>query len=508
MESLALWAGTVVAAIAAAAALWIPNRRRALAALTLALLLAPILIAADNWDSQRFLDLRDSPALLSASLAVAAAIIALGVVLLLRRPRLLPLALIALLPFRIPIDLGSSTVNLLLPLYAVLAAGLIAAWLRPERVLPEPWARRPGLIGAIGPLLGVAIALYALQGAYADDLSTAVENLCFFFLPFAALFIFVAAARWDRRLLRATVIVLAVEGLVVSLVGFGQLATGEIFWNQKLIDGNEAHPYFRVNSLFFDPNIMGRYLAVTMIAMAAVVAWGGRREVLRAGAVFVVLLAALVLTYSQTSMLALLVGLLALGLARWGAIRAVVAAAATLVVVGLVVVGLGGGGLTAETTGRTGLVSGGLEIAADRPVSGYGSGTFADQFERRFGGGDGIAVESHTEPVTVAAEQGVIGLAVFAAFLLVTGAGLWLAAGVGIAPARDPIAASLLAGYAAMVAHSLGYAALLTDPITWMLLALALALPGRVAVPDAVANRPVADRPPARPQPRAPAAAG
>ncbi len=506
MDSLPLWAGAVVAAVAAAAGLWIPDRRRALAALTLAMLLAPVLVAADNWNTERFLDLRDSPALIAGAALAAAAIVGVIVVVLLRRPRLLPLALIAVLPFRIPVDLGASTVNLLIPLYGVLAAGLIAAWLRPERLLPEPWARRPGLLGAIGPLLGIMIALYALQGAYADDLSTAVENLCFFFLPFAALFVFLAAAPWDRRLLRLTVIVLAVEGLVVSLVGFGQLATGELFWNEKLIDGNEAHAYFRVNSVFFDPNIMGRYLAVTMVALAAVATWAGRREAVGATLVFVVLLAALVLTFSQTSMLALLAGLIALGLARWGVVRAAGAALAATAAVALVVTGLGGGGLTAETTGRTGLVSGGLEIAADRPLSGYGSGAFADEFERRFGGGDGIAVESHTEPVTAAAEQGAIGVLVLAAFLVVTGVALWRAAGVGRRPARDTVVATVLAGYAVIVVHSLGYAALLTDPITWMLLGLAVALPGRLAI--SAAERRAADRAPVQRRPRAPAAAG
>jgi O-antigen ligase len=507
MDSLPLWAGTVLAASAAAVGLWIPDRRRALAALTLAIVLAPVLVAADNWNTERFLDLRDSPALIAGVTLVAAAIVGVVVVVLLRRPRLLPIALVALLPFRIPIDLGTSTVNLLIPLYAVLAAGLIAAWLRPERMLPEPRAHRAGLLGAIGPLLGTMIGLYALQGAYADDLSTAVENLCFFFLPFAVLFVFLAAAPWDRRLLRLTVVVLVVEGLVVALVGFGQLATGELFWNEKLIDGNEAHAYFRVNSLFFDPNIMGRYLAVTMVALAAVATWCPRREAVRAAVAFVILLAALVLTFSQTSMLALIAGLLALALARWGVVRAALAAVVATAALALVVTGLGGGGLTAETTGRTGLVSGGLEIAADRPVSGYGSGTFAGEFERRFGGGDGIAVESHTEPVTAAAEQGAIGVLVLAAFLVVTGVALWRAAGLGRGPARDTVAATVLAGYAVMLVHSLGYAALLTDPITWMLLALAVALPGRLAI-AAAADRRAADRAPMPRRPRAPAAAG
>jgi len=268
-----------------------------------------VLISADNWQSERFVELRESPAVLGVALLAGLALLAAGARLLVGRPWLLPILLIGAMPFRIPIELAGTTANLLLPLYAVLGAGLIAAWLRPERLLPEPPAR-DGLTGAIPPLLAGVVVLYGLQAGYADDLSTAVENVSFFFAPFAALFLFVSTARWDRSLLRTALVVVAVEALVVAVVGFGQAATGELFWNEKVIDGNEAHTYFRVNSLFFDPNIMGRYLAITMILLAGVVAWGARerRAALLAGGAFVVLLAALVLTYSQTSMLALIAG--------------------------------------------------------------------------------------------------------------------------------------------------------------------------------------------------------
>lgn len=501
MDSLALWIGSLAAALAAAAALWLPERRAKIAALTLAMLLAPLLIAADNWNGDRLLELRDEPALIALAALAAVGLIAGGALLLIRRPVFLPLALIAALPFRIPIDLGGSTANLLLPLYVVLAAALLAAWLRPEAILPRaPTGSR--LLGAIGPLLGAVIVLYALQGAYADDLSTAVENLCFFFIPFAAVFLLLASAVWGAPLLRLVVYVLALEGLVFALVGFGQFATGQLFWNDKVIDGNEAHAYFRVNSLFFDPNIMGRYLAITLTALAAVATWGARRDALRAAAVFVVLLVALVLTFSQTSMLALLAGLLAIALARWGVVRGALAAAAVAAVLALAVFGLGNGGLTAETTGRTGLVSGGLELAGDRPLTGYGSGSFAAEFEGRFGAEDGIAVESHTEPVTVAAEGGLIGLIGYAALLLIPGLGLWRAAGVGSRPAGDVVVAAVFAAFVAMVVHSLGYAAFLTDPITWALLALGVGLgaPGFAAVPAAVRD-PAADLAPAKVEP-------
>ena len=40
-----------------------------------------------------------------------------------------------------------------------------------------------------------------------------------------------------------------------------------------MLEANELKPYFRVNSLFFDPNIYGRFLALTMIVLAASLLW-------------------------------------------------------------------------------------------------------------------------------------------------------------------------------------------------------------------------------------------
>ena len=70
---------------------------------------------------------------------------------------------------------------------------------------------------------------------------------------------------------------MVIEALVFSLVAFGQYAAGDVFWNPEVIASNEAHTYFRVNSLFWDPNILGRYLAVTMAVLATAVAFGRKR---------------------------------------------------------------------------------------------------------------------------------------------------------------------------------------------------------------------------------------
>ncbi len=98
-----------------------------------------------------------------------------------------------------------------------------------------------------------------------------------------------------------------------------------------MISGNEAHPYFRVNSLFWDPNILGRYLAVTMTVLAAIVAYG-RRPKRGLGAprrCFALFLVLLVVSFSQTSIAGAVRGLLVLVAARWGVRAGIVAGAAT-----------------------------------------------------------------------------------------------------------------------------------------------------------------------------------
>ncbi|HEX2388576.1 MAG TPA: O-antigen ligase family protein [Solirubrobacterales bacterium] len=490
MDEPLLWLGTLLCALAAAAGLVPVLRRRIrLAALTLGVALAPVLVLADSWDSSRIADLRDRPALLLVAAIAATAGIVIGGWIFRRRPTWLAPALVAAMPFRIPIDLGGGDANLLLPLYAVIACGLAAtlygAWRDPA---PEPAPsaqsaqsaqsdRRGWWLGAVGWALAGVVVLYALQAAYADDITRGLQNVAFFLAPFAALYLLLAEARWDRRGMRAIVWVLAIEGLVFLLVGAAEYASGELLWNDKVISGNEAHTYFRVNSLFWDPNILGRYLAVTMTVLAAIVAYGRRpSEVRGAAACFALFLVLLVVSYSQTSTLALLAALLVLVAARWGVTRGIGAGAATLVALVAAVVLIAGGGLSSETTsGRAGLIDGGLEIARDHPVVGLGSGGFADEFTARYYEGEGFAAESHTEPVTVAAEQGIVGLLAYAGLLVVSFGALLSATGLELRKrARGTaLAATLLAVYALMFVHSLGYAAFLIDPITWAVLAIA-----------------------------------
>ena len=179
----------------------------------------------------------------------------------LRWPILLPLLVVAALPFRIRLHVaGGQAVNLLVPLYVVIGAGVLATR-RGDRAGPDQAAAscRSRCVLA----LVLVICLYALQTIYSEDVAFAARNVGFFLVPFAILFSLLAEATWDRRLLKLGLRAWFVaEGLVLAAIGIGQYADQHIFWNGKLDASNDFHFYFRVNSLFWDPNIYGRYLVL------------------------------------------------------------------------------------------------------------------------------------------------------------------------------------------------------------------------------------------------------
>jgi O-antigen ligase len=132
------------------------------------------------------------------------------------------------------------------------------------------------------------------------------------------------------------------------------------------------------------------------------------------------------------------------------------------------------------SSGRFDLMRGGLSMFAARPFGGFGSGAFAERFRSREKVGSREAASaSHTIPITVAAEQGIVGLAAYV-FVLVAAFAL-LFGGLGALRDRAPplrlvSRAYLAAAFTALVLHTLLYAAFLEDPITWTLIAAAIVL--------------------------------
>jgi O-antigen ligase len=217
-----------------------------------------------------------------------------------------------------------------------------------------------------------------------------------------------------------------------------------------------------------------------MIAVAAVVAWTSkRRDIALCGIALAVLWAALVLTFSQSSFAALLAGLAVLAALRWS-LRPVAIILAVLVTVGGlgVAVALAVRGdfpspreVNRATVGRSKLVEGGLELWADRPLHGFGSGSFQEEYRRKRDlTRPSDVTASHTTPITVAAEQGLFGLALYVVLVVV--ALRTLLAGARASLARVFFAAA----FVALVVHTIFYAAFLEDPTTWVLLAAGAAL--------------------------------
>jgi putative inorganic carbon (hco3(-)) transporter len=445
--------------------------------------------------------------------AVAVGVAALAVVsglaaAMARRPQLFALLVVVALPFRIPIQAAGITSNLLVPLYVVVGAGALAFIVRSARARGLPKTELVSVAGgsarALGGqvwmrwlirLLALNVGLYAVQSLYSPDFEKALQQMVFFYVPFALMFCILRQMEWTPRLLRDCLVVAAVLALAFAGVGFAEYATKTLLLNPKLIAANDVHTYFTVNSVFFDPDIFGRFLALVMVLVAGALLYGrSRGEQLAALAALAVLWGGLVLTLSRSSLGALLLGLGVLGALRWRA-KPILAAAAAVVVVGIAAVAISpktfglNQGLNGASSGRAGLVSGGAQLFAHRPVWGYGSGSFQVRYRALNPKSTSTLSASHTIAITIAAEQGLIGELPYIALVVV--AAVVLLAGVRASPYRAAIGAAFLA----LMFHTELYADFLEDPLTWTLLGAGLALArgargaaavGKAAAADAV----------------------
>jgi O-antigen ligase len=485
----------IVAALLAAGAVVLGGARARAWSTLGALVLAPVLLVSDIWDTDQVRPLRDHPSVAVVGVVAGLAVLGALAVLFDRRPWAFPLAAAFAIPFRVPIASGGSTANLLVPLYVVVGAGALAYAV--PRIFGEraERAERERKATAIEWLLAAAVVLYAVQAWSSDDFDKALENVVFFYVPFMLLFALLARIQWSRELAVRVLGVLVGLALVFACVGFVEYATRHLFLNPKVIASNQFESYFRVNSLFFDPNIYGRFLAIVMLGVATVLIWSRRpRDIWASAGVLAVLWAGLLLTLSQSSFAALLLGLLVLAGARWsprwalgvGGAALVIGALFVLVAPSSVRLDLGSSkSADTATSGRYDLVKGGVDLFADKPLAGYGSGAFSRAYRRAEKGSAEKAVSaSHTIPVTVAAEQGVVGLALYVALL--AAAFSMLFRGVR----EDPVRAGLAAAFAALVLHTWSYASFLEDPLTWALLGVGLAyslIPRHRRRPDATA---------------------
>jgi O-antigen ligase len=274
---------------------------------------------------------------------------------------------------------------------------------------------------------------------------------------------------------------------VFVAVGFYQYETRTISQNGKLEQINTYAAFFRVNSVFYDPSIYGRFLVIAIVPTVVLIIRGRSiRTGLAALAFAAVAWLGLLISFSQSSFAALLVAvfLAAAVVWRW---KSLLALAAVLVVAGGLAVSQPRlthalrhhttGGLNSITHGRASLIANGIRIAKAHPALGVGLGGFEHAYSRRTHR-TARKSASHNTPVTVAAEQGAVGLVLF----------FWLVGAVLVAAYRRighgvfgtlALAAGLC--FAAIFVHSLAYNDLFEDPTTWGLIGLvALTAPRRV----------------------------
>jgi O-antigen ligase len=400
--------------------------------------------------------------------------------LLARHPGLVPVAVLLAAPFRPPVefDTGSEFIvsiaddgrlGRLLPLYFVLLAAVLALGWRtlrgePVRALPK----------AIAYPAAAFFAFALLSLLWADDLEAGTNLLAFFTLPFAALLGTVARADFPDfvpRTLAAAAIGLA---SLFALVGLWQAITRELFfYAPNLAVSNNNSDYFRVTSLFGDPSLYGRHVVLGIgVALALLVTRRWRSWPL-VGLV-VLMWAGLLFSYSQSSMAALLVVTLALAFAAGDRqVRRMVGLLALLAALGagayVAVRVVQGDDINKITSDRTERVEDTARVIEERPVAGVGIGG-QPRASRELAGGDRPTPTfvSHTTPLTVAAELGLIGLALYV-WLLAGGVGL-------IARVRrrdEALGLALGASFLGLFVHALFYSGFLEDPITWLVLAVA-----------------------------------
>lgn len=442
-----------------------------------------LLVAAEVWMAFALVPGSDLKLLVTspthAAALVGAGLVVLGIAFLFNRHAgVAPLALLAAAPFRIGVSLGSQYARLLLPLYGVLAAATLAlAW----KLLRNGPARR--IDRSLAVPSAVLICLYSLSLLWAKDVRAGSIELAAFLFPFLVLVAVVVHEPGRSWLPRALVVVLVSEAVAFAAFGLWEEGAHRTFFSRELAVANaynSAKGLFRTNSLFYDPNIYGRHLALALSVLVVLI-WQSRRLLALLTVLIAFIWAGLYYSYSQSSLVALFAVVIGITLLTAGrrTRRAIVICASMLALagVGVTAVGVQGHSLRNLTSGRSHLASITLEVFTDHPLVGVGVGSQPLAAQDKSASSNSIKRDtSHTTPLTVAAELGIVGLAAYLAWL--AGACLTLQR----AWKRDAtIGLALAAVFAVLFVHSLFYSGFFEDPITWGALALAAACLPRAA---------------------------
>jgi hypothetical protein len=395
-----------------------------------------------------------------------------GAVPLVRYPEVVPVVLLAAAPFRIPVGVGDQDAFLLLPLYLVLTSAVLALAYRLVRGAPS---NPPPLL--LGLPTAAFVGFTAVSFLWTWDTHEGGITLAFFVFPFVAGFGVLARSPLASWLQRALVLTLVALGSLFAAVGLWQSHTHRLFFARDLEVANAYTTFFRVTSLFKDPSLYGRYLVIPIAVLLVLLLLRQTRPLEWTGlaAVVALLFAGLYFSYSQSSFVALFV--VTFGIAFLASDRRL--RIALLVCAGIAALGsaayaansINGRSVKDVTSARSRLVTITLDAFEARPVGGVGIGGQPRASLDRSGTGSVRRNASHTAPLTVLAEGGIIGFALYAWMLGASGWALYLVT------RRDRLLGIGLASvFLVLFVHALLYAGFFEDPLTWGVLGLASAV--------------------------------
>jgi hypothetical protein len=400
-----------------------------------------------------------------------------------RRPDLVAPAVVLFAPFRLPLHFGGShfvsvahggALGRLLLLYLVLGAATAAfLWrtLREDGVRPLP--------REIAWPAAAFLAFASLSLLWSDASGNARSLLEFFLIPFALIVAVVGRADFPPRMPRILGSIVVGLALLFAVVGIVEEATRRLLFQSPAVEvGNAYSNFFRVTSLFRDPSLYGRHVVVG-IAVLLVALWYRDVSPLVIAALVAVLFAGLFFSYSQSSFAALFAVTIFVSLVAGDrSVRVIVAVAAVLALVagGALVINRAAHATTQRATSdrsRRLVLTG--RVFAHHPLAGVGIGSQprASQALSKEKGPPAFYV-SHTTPLTVAAELGILGFAFYAALL--AGTAFTIRRVWQLAPA---FGLGLGAVFLALLVHSFFYTGFFDDPFAWLVPALAAAFLGR-----------------------------
>jgi hypothetical protein len=458
-------AAAVVGALGAAALLLSRTRLELLLGLAVAVageaMLAVALIPGHD------LKLFVTPAThLVALLAGVVAIVAAGWMLA-RYPTVVPIVLLAAAPFRISTSVGTQKAYLLDPLYVALAATLVALVVR---------TLRGAAVRPLPRMLAVPAAAFVLFAGisflWTHDMRQGSIELLFFLFPFSALVIAVVNSpfrAWHPRGLTATLVALAALFSAVAL--FQRLTHGHLLASD--VERSNAYTsYFRVTSLFKDPSVFGRHVVIA-IGVLLVAVWLGRIGLWAGAALIAFLWAGMFFAYSQSSFVALFaVGVavsFVLGGPRLRRVLVVGALACVLAGAAFVAATAVSDSARKATSGRTRLARVAWIVFEHHPLVGVGiGGQPAASKEEAKTELSAKRDRSHTTPLTVAAELGIVGFAIYVAVMAASARLLYL-----LSRQRRALGLGAASVFLALFVHSLFYAGFFEDPIVWGVIGVA-----------------------------------